>query len=77
MVKVENLIALYNIGHAAGQVKGIALHPAATPFSILSVCGRVARTLRYAEGAPSSGSEGGSWVWVLSSRSANPWEASE
>lgn len=30
--------------------------------------GRVARTLSYAEGAPSSGFEGGSWVWVLSSR---------
>jgi len=38
VVKVENLIALYNIGHAAGQVKGIALHPAATPYSVLSAC---------------------------------------
>jgi hypothetical protein len=32
---------------------------------------RVARTLSYAEGALSSGFEGGSWDWVLSSRSAN------
>jgi hypothetical protein len=37
--------------------------------------GRVARTLSYAEGAPSSGFEGGSCVWVLSSRSPNPSEA--
>ena len=35
----------------------------------------MARTLSYAEGAPSSVFEGGSWVWVLSSRSPNPSEA--
>ena len=38
---------------------------------------RVARTLSYAEGAPSSVFEGGSCVWVLSNRSANSLEASE
>jgi hypothetical protein len=36
--------------------------------------GWVARTLRCAEGAPSSVFEGGSWVWVLSSRSPNSCE---
>ena len=35
----------------------------------------MARTLSYAEGAPSSVFEGGSCVWVLSSRSPNPSEA--
>jgi hypothetical protein len=36
---------------------------------------RVAGTLSYAEGAPSSVFEGGSCVWVLSIRSPNPSEA--
>ena len=48
--------------HSPGRLEGV---------------GRVARALSYAEGAPSSVFEGGSWVWVLSSRSANLWEASK
>src|SRR5580658_10849947 len=45
--------------------------------SVVVELGRVARTLSYAKGAQSSGFEGGSWGWVLFSRSANSWEASE
>ena len=77
---LPNLEIVICEGWAAKSLNQCGVHLVEIRFAVkigvaLIEFGRVARTLSYAEGAPSSGFEGGSCVWVLSSRSPNPSEA--